>query len=256
VGGRNTAGDLEIAPAAAATGAGGFEQDYEIVNLSYTRKIIAKNMYTSLSSTAQLTLHVSFDASDILAFRERIKENGDKLGLEDITLNDIILYAVSRTLVNHKELNAHLVEDRMLVFKNVHLGVAVDTERGLMVPTVFNANLKSLNEISREVKELVEQCRRGTINPDKLKGGTFTVTNLGGLGVESFTPILNPPQTGILGVCSVVYRIKKVGGEDKCYPAMGLSLTFDHRALDGAPAARFLKELRDNLENFSLLLAR
>jgi len=256
VGGRNTAGDLEIAPAAAATGAGGFEQDYEIVNLSYTRKIIAKNMYTSLSSTAQLTLHVSFDASDILAFRERIKENGDKLGLEDITLNDIILYAVSRTLVNHKELNAHLVEDRMLVFKNVHLGVAVDTERGLMVPTVFNANLKSLNEISREVKELVEQCRGGSINPDKLKGGTFTVTNLGGLGVESFTPILNPPQTGILGVCSVVYRIKKVGGEDKCYPAMGLSLTFDHRALDGAPAARFLKELRDNLENFSLLLAR
>lgn len=236
--------------------ASGFQQDYEIVNLSYIRKKIAKNMYNSLSSTAQLTLHTSFDAFDILAYREKIKENRDKLGLEDITLNDIILYAVSRTLVNHKELNAHLVDDKMLIFRNVHLGVAVDTERGLMVPIVFCANLKSLNEISREVKELVEQCRSGTINPDKLKGGTFTVTNLGILGVESFTPILNPPQTGILGVCSIVYKIKKVGGEYRYYPAMGLSLTFDHRALDGAPAARFLKELKDNLENFSILLAR
>ncbi|MFO7153219.1 MAG: dihydrolipoamide acetyltransferase family protein [Bacillota bacterium] len=236
--------------------AGGLQPDYEVVNLTNIRKIIANNMHKSLSTTAQLTLHASFDASDILAYREKIKANKDKLGLEDITLNDIILYAVSRTLMNHRELNAHLVDEKMLVFKNVHLGVAVDTERGLMVPTVFYANQKSLNELSREVKELVEQCRKGTVNPDKLKGGTFTVTNLGTLGIETFTPILNPPQTGILGVGSIVYRVKKVGEEFVNYPSIGLSLTFDHRALDGAPAARFLKELKDNLENFSLLLAK
>ena len=125
-----------------------------------------------------------------------------------------------------------------------------------MVPTIFNANKKSLNEISREAKVLIEECQKGTISPDFLKGASFTVTNLGTLDVESFTPVLNPPQTGILGVNTIVQRVKEVNGEYVYYPAMGLSLTFDHRALDGAPAARFLKDLKNNLENFSVLLAK
>lgn len=229
---------------------------YKEVRFTNIRKLIAKNMMRSLSTTAQLTSNASFDATEILAYREKIKANGKKYGLENITLNDMVLYAVSRTLPNHPDLNAHLVDETMLIFENVHLGVAIDTERGLMVPTIFNANLKSLNEISREVKQLAEQCRKGTINPDYLKGGTFTVTNLGAMDVEHFTPILNPPQTGILGVCSITYRPRPVNGQYEYYPAMGLSLTFDHRAVDGAPAARFLKDLKTNLENFSLLLAR
>jgi pyruvate dehydrogenase E2 component (dihydrolipoamide acetyltransferase) len=144
----------------------------------------------------------------------------------------------------------------MLYFNQVNLGVAVDTERGLMVPTIFQADRMSLNEISAELKKLSEECQKGTINPDLLKGGSFTISNLGTMDIESFTPVLNPPQTGILGVCSIVQRVKEVKGEYVYYPAMGLSLTFDHRALDGAPAARFLQGLKANLENFSVLLAK
>lgn len=230
--------------------------DYKEVKLTNIRKVIAKSMYQSLSTTAQLTLNSSFDARDILDFRSKLKNQGDRLGLDNITLNDIILFAVSRTLLNHKDLNAHILDDSMRVYDTVNLGVAIDTPRGLMVPTVFSADRKSLYEISKEVKELVSACQEGGINPDLLTNGTFTVTNLGTLGIESFTPVLNPPQTGILGVNNIVQRVRDTGGEIQYYPAMGLSLTFDHRAVDGAPAARFLKELVQNLESFSLLLAK
>jgi pyruvate dehydrogenase E2 component (dihydrolipoamide acetyltransferase) len=228
----------------------------EEVKLSNIRKVIARTMHQSLSSMAQLTLNSSFDISDILNFRKRLKEGNDRLGTGSITINDIIIYAVSRTLPGHKALNAHLQDDRMLYFKNVNIGVAVDTERGLMVPTLFNANLMSLAEISAEVRMLARDCQAGTINPDMLRNGTFTVTNLGTLDVESFTPVINPPQTGILGVNNIMQRAREVDGKLEFYPAMGLSLTFDHRAIDGAPAARFLKELKTNLENFCVLLAK
>jgi pyruvate dehydrogenase E2 component (dihydrolipoamide acetyltransferase) len=253
LGGRITTGDLK-APASPAKQIGGPE--FEEVKLSNIRKLIAKAMHNSISSTAQLTLNTSFDATDILAFRKKIKENKDRLGLENITINDLVLYAVSRTLLNHRPLNAHFYDDKMLHFKNVHLGVAVDTERGLMVPTIFNANLRSLNEIAAEMKKLASECQKGTINPDLLQGATFTLTNLGTFEIESFTPVLNPPQTGILGINTIVQRAREVDGEYVFYPAIGLSLTFDHRALDGAPVARFLQELKNNLETFSLLLAK
>lgn len=264
IGGRVTTADLESVkgqahyevPQLPVQGVKAGEADYEEVKLSNIRKVIANAMHQSLANTAQLTIHISFDATEILAFRNKVKEYGERLGLANITLNDIILYAVSRTLLKHKALNAHFLGDKMLLFNHVHLGVAVDTERGLMVPTIYNADTKSLDEISREVKELVEACRKGSINPDYLKGGTFTVTNLGSLGVEFFTPILNPPQTGILGVNTIVQRVKEVDGKIITYPSMGLSLTFDHRAVDGAPAARFLQDLKTNLENFSVFLAK
>ena len=205
---------------------------------------------------AQLTHNTSFDATAILAYRKLLKNSeGDVSG---ITLGDIVLYAVSRTLLNHPDLNAHMLDDNTIrLFKHVNLGVAVDTPRGLMVPTIFNADQKSLLEISKEVKVLAAACREGNISPDLLSGGTFTVSNLGNMGVESFTPVINPPQTGILGVCGTVDRVKKgKDGEIKIYPAMGLSLTYDHRAVDGTPAARFQKELGYNLENFTALLAK
>ncbi|NLO82975.1 MAG: 2-oxo acid dehydrogenase subunit E2 [Clostridiales bacterium] len=265
IGGRITTVDVEYAKTAGirhelaeyeTAEAEPAEADYEEIKLSNIRKVIAKAMHQSLVNSAQLTLHTSFDATEILAFRRKIKEQGTRLGLGDITLNDIILYAVSRTLLNHRELNAHFLDDRMLLFKHVNLGVAVDTERGLMVPTIYSADTRSLSEISNEAKKLIESCRKGSINPDYLKGGTFTVTNLGTLGVEYFTPILNPPQTGILGVNTIVQRVRQEGDKLVTYPAMGLSLTFDHRAVDGAPAARFLQELKTNLENFSIFLAK
>ena len=230
--------------------------EYDEVKLSNIRKVIAKAMHQSLSNTAQLTLHASFDATAILNYRKLLKAGQESLGLNNITLNDIVIYAVSRTLLSHPNLNAHFFDDKMHIYHNVHLGVAVDTERGLMVPTLYDANLKSLNQMAAEVKSLAKTCQEGSINPDNLKGGTFTVTNLGQLDIEMFTPILNPPQTGILGVNTIVYRVKETDGQMVTYPAMGLSLTFDHRAVDGAPAARFLKELKNNLENFTALLSR
>ncbi len=230
--------------------------EYEDVKFSGIRRAISKSMHTSLSTMAQLTHNTSFDATAILSYRKLLKNAGEDYA--GITLGDIILFAVSRVLKNHPDLNAHMLDDNTIrLFKHVNLGVAVDTPRGLMVPTIFHADQMSLLEISKAVKELASQCKEGNISPDKLSGGTFTVSNLGNLGVESFTPVINPPQTGILGVCGVVERIKKnADGSIGTYPAMGLSLTYDHRAVDGSPAARFQKELGNCLENFTALLAK
>ena len=237
------------APAAAA------EAEYEDVKFSGIRRAISKSMTTSLHTMAQLTHNTSFDATNILKYRKQLKAMGGEYA--GITLGDIVLYAVSRTLKNHPDLNANMLDDNSIrIFKHVNLGVAVDTPRGLMVPTIFGADTMSLLEISKAVKELAAQCRDGAISPDKLSGGSFTVSNLGNMGVESFTPVINPPQTGILGVCGTIDRVRKgADGSIEIYPAMGLSLTYDHRAVDGTPAAKFQKELGTNLENFTALLA-
>ncbi len=232
------------------------ETEYRDVKFSGIRRAISKSMHTSLSTMAQLTHNSSFDATAILAYRKTLKAaEGEYAG---ITLGDIILYAVSRTLLNHPDLNAHMLDDNNIrLFTHVNLGVAVDTPRGLMVPTIFHADEMSLLEISKAVKQLAAECREGNISPDKLTGGSFTVSNLGSLGIESFTPVINPPQTGILGVDCSIDRVRRgKNGEIELYPAMGLSLTYDHRAVDGAPASRFLKELGENLERFTALLAK
>ncbi len=233
-----------------------YENEYEDVKFSGIRRAISKSMHQSLSTMAQLTHTTTFDATNILAYRKMLKAAGDEYA--GITLGDIILYAVSRTLLNHPDLNANMLDDNSIrLFKHVNLGVAVDTPRGLMVPTIFGADRMSLLEISKAVKSLAAECRDGGINPDKLSGGSFTVSNLGNMGVESFTPVINPPQTGILGVCGTVDRVRKgANGAIEIYPAMGLCLTYDHRAVDGTPAAKFQKELCSNLENFTTLLAK
>ena len=257
IGGRISTVDLQRGPLEQITSTKGeMVDEYIDVKTTNIRKVIAKAMHNSLSTMAQLTLNTSFDATSILNYRKMIKANGEKLGLSNITINDLVVYATAKTLLNHKTLNAHNMEDYLRVFNTVHMGIAIDTERGLMVPTIFNCDLKTLDNISIETKALAEQCREGTISPDLLTGGTFAVTNLGALGIESFTPVVNPPQTAILGICGLETKIREVDGEIKTYQAMGLSLTIDHRAVDGAPGARFLKELCANLENFEVLLAK
>ncbi|NLW74367.1 MAG: 2-oxo acid dehydrogenase subunit E2 [Clostridiales bacterium] len=232
------------------------EGEYEEIKLTGIRRAIARAMKESLATTAQLTSHHSFDATGILRCRAEFKAAGGELA--GVTLGDMVLFAVSRTLKSHPDLNATMPEEGILRrYRTVNLAVAVDTPRGLVVPVVFNADKKSLIEISKEVKELAAAARSGGISPDLLYGGSFTVSNLGALGVESFTPVLNPPQIGILGVCSILQRVhEREGGGHEFYPAMGLSLTYDHRAVDGAPAARFMQELCRNLENFTALLVR
>ena len=245
------------APAAvAAAPAAAPAAEYEDIKFSGIRKAISKSMMNSLHSMAQLTNHHSFDATAIQAFRKECKAAGGDIG--GITLGDMVLYAVSRTILDWPDLNANMVDDTTLRrFKHVNLGVAVDTPRGLMVPTIFNADTKSLLEISKEVKTLAEAARSGAISPDLLTGASFTVSNLGSTGVEMFTPVINPPQTAILGVCGIVNRVKAdAAGQIKMYPAMGLSLTYDHRAVDGSPASKFCAQLAKNLEAFTLLLAK
>lgn len=254
IGGRVGVADLNApAPAAAAAAPAAA---YEDVKLSGVRKAISKAMSNSLTSMAQLTHHFSFDATEIMALRAGWKANAEKLGLANITLNDIVMYAVSRVVKNHAYCNAHMMGDSIRLFHNVNLGMAVDTERGLLVPTIFNADSLSLNDLAKEAKSLAKAAQGGSISPDKLSGGTITVSNLGSLGVEMFTPIINPPQTCIIGVCNLQTKVKLVNGQPVYYQSMGLSLTYDHRAVDGAPASRFMQELCNALENFTALLAK
>ena len=232
-------------------------QDTEFEDVKFTgiRQAISKSMFHSLSSMAQLTHNFSFDAGPILALRKMLKELGGETA--GITVGDMILYAVSRSLLSCPDLNAHMLDEKTIRrFSHVHLGVAVDTPRGLMVPTVFYADQKSLLEISNEVKVLAKAAREGTISPDLLKGGTFTVSNLGAAGVESFTPVINPPQTGILGVCKTIDRPRlRADGTIELYPAMALSMTYDHRAIDGAPLSRYVQGLCAALEKLPMTLA-
>ncbi len=229
---------------------------YKDEKMPNIRKVIAKGMTNSLSTMAQLTMNISFDCTNVMELRKYFKANEEKLKLPAITINNIIVYALSRVLKNHKDLNAHLLNnDTMRYFDHVNMGIATDTPRGLLVPTLFGADTMTLSEIAIKSKELSTQAIKGGINPELLSGGTFTVSNVGTMGIESFTPVINPPQTGILGVNTLETRVKLgKNGEMIPYTAMTLSLTFDHRALDGAPAGRFLKELKDYLENFSFNL--
>jgi len=257
LGGRPTPADATVtfgqtaASSAVATPAG---PDYEEIKMPNLRRVIAKTMHNSLFEMAQLTHNTSFDATQILALRSHLKAAPENMELPKITINDIMLYAASRILMRHESLNAHCLGDRMRFYKHVHLGIAVDTPRGLLVPTLFNADTKSLREIAAESKQLVKAAQDGSINPDLLQGGTFTVSNVGVYGVESFTPVINPPQVALLGVCCITERVRTIDGQIATYPAMGLSLTYDHRAVDGAPASRFLSDLVTALENFDLLL--
>jgi len=246
----------EAAPAPAAAPVAD-APDYVDEKFSAIRKATAKAMVKSLSTMAQLTHQHSFDASTILNLRKQLKANGEAMGMPNITINDLVMFAVTRVILNHPQLNATMPEDNMIrKYNNVHLGMAVDTPKGLMVPTIFNANKLSLAELAIESKRLAKLCQEGKATPDMLSGASFTVSNVGSLGVEVFTPVVNPPQVGILGVCGTTTRIKEVNGEIKTYPAMNLCLSYDHRALDGTPASKFMKELCNALENFSLLMMK
>ena len=264
IGGRVSAADGSAAPAQAAAPAAqaapapATALEYKDVAFSGIRKVISKSMTASLTTIPQLTHTFSFDASAIMAYRAMVKAQGEKLGLPNITLNDIVLFAVSRILPKYPSLNSHMLDGvTQRQFRDVQLGMAVDTERGLMVPVIRNANRLSLVQISMEAKRLAAAAQGGSINPDDLGGGTFTVSNLGALGVESFTPVINPPEAGILGVDCITQRPRMgKAGNIELYPSMGISLTYDHRAIDGAPASRFAQELCRTLENFALLLAQ
>lgn len=239
IGGRVVAADLTVAPPAAPIAPASTDTP-----LKGVRKIIAERMVASLATTAQVSYHMTAPASGLLALRARLKNTDPDLGLSGITIGDLVAFAAARVAAKHPVVNAHLADGVLRTFATVHLGLAVDTPRGLMVPTVADASTVSLKALSAATKDLAAQCQAGSISPDLLAGATFTVTNLGSFGIEAFTPIVNVPQTSILGVAAITnHPVEKPDGGVGIEKRIGFSLTADHRAVDGADAARYLRDL-------------
>ena len=252
IGGRSTAADVQAARTVPAPNTSTDDGDMgpsASTPVRGIRKVISERMMHSLASSAQLTYTTTARAQALLDLRKRLKGSDPSFGLSGVTIGDLVGFAAVRTAARHTSHNAHLADGVLTTFERVHMGFACDTPRGLLVPTVRNASLMGLAEFSNASKQLASDAIGGTITPDLLQGATFTVSNLGGLGIESFTPLLNVPQTAILGVDAifpraVIHADGTVGAEQR----IGLSLTADHRAIDGADAARFLSDLVAFLE--------
>lgn len=231
-------------------------EDFEVKKLTNVRKLIAKAMHQSLQNSAQLTHHMSADARKIMALRKVFKKKFESGEIsQNITINDLVCYAAIKALKKFPQTNSHFIGDSMRWFKKIHLGLAVDTDRGLMVPAIKNADDLSLEGLSSQLSVIAAKCRKGSIDPELLKpeAATFTISNLGNYGVEMFTPVINIPQTAILGICTIVPRPKYLGdGVYGFVPMIGLSLTYDHQALDGGEATLFLKEIKEQIENLAL----
>jgi len=225
------------------------------ISVKGVRKIISDLMLKSLTTSAQLTLNNSANAEKLLSLRKRLKNSSENLGLKGISINDLVMFAVVRTLKDYPELNAHFLGDKIIQYDNVNLGIAVDTDRGLMVPVVKNVENLSLKDFAASNRAVYDRISSNTILPDELTGATFTVTNLGGLGIESFTPVLNIPEVAILGVNNIQLKPVKKDGEVVFESFIGLSLTFNHQAMDGAPAARFMQSLSQNISDIDILIA-
>ncbi len=249
------AGDLKVWKAnhTDITGEG---EEFEVVKMSNMRKLIAKSMYNSLQNSAQLTHMLGADARKLQALRKKAKKALEEGRIDaNVTINDLVCFAVVRALQKFPNVNSHCLGDAMRVFKTVNLGCAVDTERGLMVPAIKNAEDLNIIGLSKQLKKAADECKKGSINPDLLssEAASFTVSNLGGYGVEWFTPIINVPQSAILGVGTIVPRPKDLGGGVYAFvPYLGLSLTYDHRAIDGGEATRFLKQVATEIETLDI----
>jgi pyruvate dehydrogenase E2 component (dihydrolipoamide acetyltransferase) len=219
------------------------------VRLSGARQTIARRMRESLATAAQYTLNSSAGAAGLLALRNRIKARGRRPDMVDVNIGDMVIFCVVKALLEMPQLNAEFIDGELHQYSSINIGFACDTPRGLLVPVVKECQGLSLEELSLRIKGLAQQAVEGSIAPDDLTGGAFTVSNLGSLGIESFTPILNPPQVALLGVNSIELKaVRRQGGID-FVERLGLSLTCDHQVIDGAVGARFLKILREQIEN-------
>jgi len=212
---------------------------------SRLREIIARRMRESLSTTAQYTMNASANAAGLLVMRARIKASA---GAADININHLVAFCTIRALVEVPSLNAEFVDGKIQERAAVDLGFACDTPKGLLVPVVRNAQALSLTELAGRMKDLAARAVAGAIAPDDLSGGSFTISNLGNLGIEWFTPLLNPPQVAILGVNAIQLKPVRRDGRVEFIDAIGFSLTCDHQAIDGAPGARFLQVLKAKIE--------
>ena len=216
------------------------------VRMTPVRERIARRLRESLAQTAQYTLNSSANAGGLLAVRKKMKAAAVTA---DVTIGDLVAYCTLKALLEVPDLNAELIDGVVHRHSEVNLGFACDTERGLVVPVVHRSEGLSLLELSNRMKELAARANQGSIAVDDLNGATFTISNLGSLGIESFTPVVNPPQVAILGVGALQLKaVRKPDGNIEFIDSIGLSLTLDHQVVDGAPGARFLKVVRDKIE--------
>jgi pyruvate dehydrogenase E2 component (dihydrolipoamide acetyltransferase) len=228
--------------------------DSEVTPLSPMRRIIAQRMVESKSQVPHFYLQAELDVASLLQLRLKANESLSSAGVK-LSINDFVLKACVETLVRVPQLNTSFTENGILKYSHVHLGFAVSLEEGLLTPVIRNAETKSLKVIHTEAKQLTERARSKKLKPDDYQGGTFTVSNLGASGVDSFQAIINPPQAGILAVGSIVKK-PVVNSNDQIVigQRMAVTLCCDHRAVDGAIGAHFLAEFRKLIENPALML--
>ena len=225
-------------------------QREELVPMDGMRKAIAKNMLNSHMTSPTVTANLSVDMSAMKAYRAQLKAKDIK-----VSYTDLLVKFVAKALTEYPLLNCSVEDNKIRYKRYVSMGVAVALDNGLVVPNVTDADKKSLTEISKEIKELARLAREGGLPMEKLRGGTFTITNLGMYGIESFTPIINQPEVAILGVTTMEDRAVVRKGELVIRPMMTLSLTFDHRVVHGSVAAEFLQRVKTLMENPALMLA-
>ncbi|MCL6571490.1 MAG: 2-oxo acid dehydrogenase subunit E2 [Bacillus sp. (in: Bacteria)] len=223
-------------------------QESKQVPVSGIRKVIGRRMHTSLLNSAQLTMNMKVDVTDLIALQKQTVETIQNRYQNKLTVTDFIALAVVLSLKQHPQMNSAYIDDKIHMFTPVHLGMAVALEKGLVVPVIRNAQTYTLVELSKNSKALAERARLGQLSNEEMQGSTFTISNLGAYGIEHFTPILNPPEAGILGVGAITDMPVYIGDIVQRRSMLPLSLTFDHRIIDGAPAAVFLKMVKQYLE--------
>lgn len=233
-----------VNPPAAAS-----EEQVEQTPVTGIRKVIAARMLDSMQNSAQLTLTLKADVTGLIALQKPMSETAQKQYDVKLTITDFIARAVVLSLTQHKQMNSAYIDERIHTFGHVHLGMAVALDNGLVVPVIRHAQKLSLLELARGLKSLAQRARSSQLGSEEMQGSTFTITNLGAYGIEHFTPVLNPPETGILGVGAVQDTPVFIGDEVQRRSQLPLSLTFDHRVLDGAPAAEFLRTIKQHLED-------
>ena len=229
------------------------QQATEVIPMDGIREIIAERMTLSVQTNASVTLHTEVDATAFVELRGMLN---DKLQTKEVSLTytDLLVKVVANALREHPRLNATLTDEGIHLLPEVNIGVAVALEDGLVVPVVQNADKERLSEISEQVKSFAERARSNQLTPGELQGGTFTITNLGNFGIDAFTPIINPPESAILGVGRILKKPVVHDDEIVIRSMLTLSLTFDHRVIDGAPAAQFLQTVSDYIQDPYLLL--
>jgi pyruvate dehydrogenase E2 component (dihydrolipoamide acetyltransferase) len=256
-GGRIIKRDIESAATAPGAGvppspvAGPPSPDYEDVALTQIRKTIAKRLAESIGPIPTFYLTADFDLDRVTEMRAAMAEMGDEF---KVSINDILMKAVATALSQHPEVNAHWLGDRIRYHHHVHLGMAVATDDGLIVPVIFDADRKRMSEISREAKELAKRARERKLKPNEYTGSTFSISNLGMFGIDQFTAIINPPEVGILAIGTARDVLIAADGNVATRKQMRVTMSCDHRAVDGAVGARFLQTLRRLVENPLMLV--